>query len=525
MKIRLLSFLGRQPFVQGDLSMKRIVMCREMKQLDEQTIKGMGVPSCVLMERAALKTCEMLEKELSGRKKEEKILCICGGGNNGGDGIAIARILKLHGFDASFCMVGNPAHCTEENLRQQKIAASYRVCRDDSLNFASYTMLVDALFGVGLTRDVSGVYADVIEKINCSDAFKAAVDIPSGINGDTGQIMGIAVKADLTVTFAYAKAGLILYPGRIFAGKTITADVGIYGRTDDVWKQVSLDKKDVQALPMRDPAGNKGTFGKVLAVTGSAGMGGAAYLSAAAALAAGAGMVRILTAEENRIPLQTLLPEAIFTVDEKENFKDAYAWSDVLVIGSGLGKSPAAKEKAAWFLRQAAADRKPLVLDADGLNLLAENPDWMAYLGEHVILTPHMGEMSRLTGKSIGELAANRVAAASLYASETNSVCVMKDACTVTAAPDGRIYLNQSGNAGMATAGSGDVLGGVLAGTLCRYQHASKDVSLGYQAALAVYLHGLAGDAAAEKNGVPGMKASDMLKTIPFVPLSIGIEK
>ena len=491
--------------------MKRIVTCKEMKALDGNTIEKMGVPSCVLMERAALKVVEEMESRLNDSKQQECILCVCGSGNNGGDGVAIARILKLHGYQTRLYLVGNPDHRTEEMQRQLAIAANYQVPVVNNLETEEYTTIVDAIFGVGLSRPVEGRYRDVIAALNQLDAWKVAVDIPSGVNGDTGAELGIAFRADLTVTFAFRKAGLCLYPGKKFAGRVVVADVGIYGDSEVHAHLWQTERADIYCLPDKIPDGNKGTFGKVLVVAGSPGMCGAVYLSAASAFAVGAGMVKIVTSEENRIPLQTMLPEAM--LDCCDAYEKDFAWCDVVVIGPGLGISEKSADKVQWFLKAAAQVRKPLVLDADGLNLLSQHLEWRIWLGAHVVLTPHMGEMSRLTGKTVSELQTDRIAAAHELAAETGAVCVLKDACTVTAVPDGTAWISLEGNPGMATAGSGDVLSGILAGVQAMFLHeASALADTGKHAALGVVLHGMAGNIAAKEAGMAGMKARDIVQ-------------
>ena len=491
--------------------MKQIVTCKEMKILDGNTIEKTGVPSCVLMERAALKVTEEIEARLNDRKHKEHILCVCGSGNNGGDGVAIARILKLHGYQTSLYLVGNPDHRTEEMQRQLNIAANYQVPVVNNLETEEYTTIVDAIFGVGLSRPVEGKYKDVIAALNQIDAWKVAVDIPSGVNGDTGAELGIAFRADLTVTFAFRKAGLCLYPGRKFSGKVVVADVGIYGSNEVRAHLWQTERSDIACLPDKIPDGNKGTFGKILIVAGSSGMCGAAYLSASGAFATGAGMVKIVTPEENRIPLQTMLPEAM--LDCCDEYEKDFAWCDVVVIGPGLGTAEKSADKVQWFLEASMKAGKPIVLDADGLNLLSQHPEWKEWLGVHVTLTPHMGEMSRLTGKTVKELQADRITAACELAAETGATCVLKDACTVTAAPDGTAWISLEGNPGMATAGSGDVLSGILAGVQAMFiQKKKAPEDTGRRAALGVLLHGMAGDLAAEEVGMAGMKAGDIVR-------------
>ena len=238
---------------------------------------------------------------------------------------------------------------------------------------------------------------------------------------------------------------------------------------------------------------------------------GAAYLSASGAFAVGIGMVKIVTAEENRIPLQTMLPEAM--LDCGDDFAKDLDWCDIVVIGPGIGTTYQAAEKVQWFLEAASGAAKPVILDADGLNLLAQHPEWKQYLTSRVVMTPHMGEMGRLAGKKVSELQKDRIAAARELAAETGAVCVLKDACTVTAAPDGNTWISLAGNPGMATAGSGDVLTGILAGVLAMFLNKRTELpDTGRQAALGVLLHGMAGDLAAKEKGTAGMKAGDIVR-------------
>ena len=497
--------------------MREIVTAAEMKALDRNTIENAGIPSLVLMERAALRTVEEIIRRLKDRNKE-KILVVCGTGNNGGDGLAIARLLHLQGIETRYYIAGNEQKMTQETAQQFRTAQYYQVPRVHNLNLNEYTTIVDAIFGVGLSRPVEGKYGELIRELNQASACKVAVDIPSGIDADTGFEKGIAFRADFTVTFAFRKRGLCFYPGRMYGGEIVVADIGIYAVPDRQIQMHHLTQEDLAVLPERIPYGNKGTFGKILLVAGSEGMCGAAYLSASAALRCSAGMVKIQTVEANRIPLQTLLPEAMITCDFDESKNQTMLdWCDVLVIGPGLGCGAQSRERAQWFLSRAAACGKAVVLDADGLNLLAVHEDWKRFIGDNVILTPHIGEMSRLCGKGIGDIQACLVQTAVDYARDTKAVCVLKDACTVVAAESGKIYLNLSGNAGMATAGSGDVLSGIVAGVLCMYLAQEKKPPVDLIAALGVYIHGLAGDLAARTLGQRGMTAGDIIRFLPEI--------
>ena len=495
--------------------MKKIVGCSQMKSIDAMTIHEMGVPSCVLMERAALAVVE----EIESRHKKGKILVVCGSGNNGGDGIAIARILKLHGFHADVYLAGKTEKMTQETVLQYKIAQNYHVSFVNNIQWNEYTTIVDSIFGVGLARNIEGSYRDLIMKMNDAEGLKVAVDIPSGIHGDTGAVLGAAFQADVTVTFAYTKYGLCLYPGRMYAGQVKVADIGIYMQNEAQMTSAAsyLECCDLNDLPERVPYGNKGTFGKVLVVGGSNGMCGAAYLSASAVLAGGAGMVKIFTAEENRILLQASLPEAMIscTFTEEECMK-SLKWCDVLIIGPGIGVSDDAASHVEWFLKHSKKADKTVVLDADGLNLLAVNPEWAGNLPEKLIITPHLGEVSRLTGLAISDIKKNPIEMAYNLAKRLHCVCVMKDACTVVADAKGNIHLNMFGNAGMATAGSGDVLSGIIASICCMYLN-KRDVELEYQAAMGVMLHGLGGDKAAELKNMYSMTARDIVHGVELV--------
>lgn len=498
--------------------MKQLVTCRSMKELDQRTITEKGIPSCVLMERAALAVVQELKRGFYNPPEEEHVLVVCGSGNNGGDGIAVARILHLSGIRSDIYLAGSPEKMTEETALQYKIAMNYQVPVVNNPDWSEYTTIVDAIFGVGLTRVVEGRFREIIRMMNEAEGWKVAVDIPSGVDGDNGRELGIAFRADLTVTFAYRKLGLCFYPGRMYAGRTATADIGIYG-AEETGLIRHLEPEDLKLLPERVAYGNKGTFGKVLVVAGAEGMCGAAYLCASAALAAGAGMAKIQTAEANRIPLQTLLPEAMVTCDftEEENQKNLN-WCDVLVIGPGLGVSDKSRDRAFWFLKHASEVQKPVILDADGLNLLAMHPQWNSYLSERVTVTPHLGEMGRLLGKSIGRIQRRIAETAVEYAAASGAVCVLKDACTATADRLGNTYVNLAGNPGMATAGSGDVLSGVLAAVQCMFLGSLQPVpDYGRYAALGVYLHALSGDLAAEKIGTRGMTARDIIRMLPEV--------
>lgn len=486
--------------------MRSVLNSAQMKELDRYTIQEMRVPSEVLMERAALAVVDCLEKN---RKALGRTLVVCGLGNNAGDGAAIARLLHLKGYRAEIYCPGNPDKFSSDLNRQLAIARNYRVPLVNNPQWSEYTTIVDAVFGVGLNRDVTGEYAALIGKMNQAKAWKVAVDIPSGICADSGEVLGCAFQADETVTFGFLKKGLCLYPGADCAGKVHVSDIGIYEKGIEMpWEYVqAFEEKDLSLLPKRNPAGNKGTFGKVLIVAGSGQIAGAAYLCASACLHSGAGMVKIHTEQKNRQILQTLLPEALLSTYEEghadfEKLKEDLEWCDVIAAGPGLGQGTTARGHLEFLLENS---RKPLVLDADGLNLFAKNPQWKELLPSVCVFTPHLMEMSRLTGRSLDVIRQDLFHEAQEYAGNTKITCVLKDARTVIASPEGRCWLNLSGNEGMATAGSGDVLTGILAAFLTE----ATDPSLA--AALAVYVHGKAGDVACREKGSRWMTAGDII--------------
>lgn len=484
-----------------------LVTAEEMKEYDNNTIERIGIPGMVLMERAALAAMEYILE----RWERGSALILAGVGNNGGDGLALARLLSESGWQVEVWCVGNPERATGQWNAQRYILDSYPVDFSSNPKRNEYTIMVDALFGVGLSREITGEYAQAVEVFRGLAGFKLALDVPSGIDSDTGRIWGIAVKADATVTFGFMKRGLGLYPGCEWAGKIIPADVGItetsfFGREPETF---AFAEEPGKLLPDRAGDGNKGTFGKILLVAGSVNMAGAAVLAGKAAYRAGAGMVKVITPEENRVILQTAVPEALYGTQWE--LTEGLAWADVIVIGPGIGKSQSAVNNLRQVLKYG---EKPLVIDADGLNLLAENRELQQLLevqeekGRKVVLTPHMGELSRLTGVPIQELKQSLKEYGTELAKRFHVIVAAKDARTFVCRESGSAYLNLCGNSGMATAGSGDVLAGITGALLAQMEDAFT------AAALAVYIHGKAGDAAVARKGLRGCMAGDIVEAL-----------
>ena len=381
----------------------------------------------------------------------------------------------------------------------------------DSL-FRHATLLIDALFGIGLGRAVTGAFAEAIDRMNRSAAPVIAVDMPSGVHTDTGEICGTAVRADATITFTCAKPGLYLYPGARCAGHIEVRPVGIAmpDAADPQQELLQLTEEDLSGLKERDESGNKGTFGKLLVIAGSEQISGAAWLCACAALRSGAGMVRIYTEEANRQILGTLLPEALMTTYScrhwsPDSLLKALAWADGAVIGPGLGTDETAERILQTFLEN---NKGPAVLDADALNILAQMAA-VPTVDFPAVITPHLGEMSRLTGIAIEDIKSHLVCVAANAAAESGVSVLLKDARSITALPDGRCWINTTGSSALATAGSGDVLAGITGALMLR-----RDSLPAPAAAAAACIHGLCGERAAQKKSRGSVIASDLIAEI-----------
>lgn len=493
--------------------MEWLVNTREMKACDQNTIVEFGIPSAVLMERAALGVCDWLfSYESSHPGLFKRVLVLCGCGNNGGDGMAVARMLFVRGYSVEILLFGQSSKLSEDAKKQYAICKNYNIPFVDKMSGDDYTLIVDAIFGIGLTRNVEGEHAQAIIQANACSAYRLAIDMPSGISTDNGSVKGVAFQADTTITFAYRKLGQLLYPGANYVGQLILVDIGIsehswMGKKPTVERIESMDVKDI-CVRRRD--GHKGDFGKVLVVAGSAGMAGASIFSATAAYRSGCGLVRIYTTEENRQIVQQSIPEAMVTSYSGKRYHqgeliEAIQWADVIVAGPGLGIDENAQAILKTVLKNAAV---PVVLDADALNIIAMDTNILLKPHTELVLTPHVGEMARLSGVSVSYIKENLITSAQEFANQYQVTVVLKDARTVIAAPYSKTYLNTNGNDGMATGGSGDVLSGIIGGLI------GQGVTPEIAAAMGVYLHGEAGDRACKKRGRHGMIASDLLSEL-----------
>lgn len=497
--------------------MKYVVDSDRMKKIDKYTMEVIKIPSIVLMERAAM---ELVHKIKQTIKRDDRILVVCGPGNNGADGVAAGRILFLQGYQVAILLLFEREKCSEEMKLQLTIAENIGLRIDNRDNTYEYNIIIDALFGVGLSKPIEGKTAHIIKKINEGKHKVFSVDIPSGISADTGMVMNTAIKADYTITFGYLKQGLLLYPGAEYAGEITVADIGFPNESLESIRPDTFcyTLEDLCLLPARKRDGHKGTFGKVLIMAGSEGMSGAAYLSAKACLRAGAGMVKLLSSHKNREIIQTLIPEALFSsYDTDKDIIPDINWADIIIAGPGLGVSENTKNLLNTLL-----DLRPkarLLLDADAINVLAGKLDFEAkgikeridimadILPADTILTPHPMELSRLLNTDIDAISNNIFDIAYQCSYNNKLVFVMKNARTIVAKQDSK-YINTSGNSGMATAGSGDVLTGIIAGLMVQGMKAFEASCLG------VYIHGLAGDTVRDRKGEYSLMAGDLVDAI-----------
>lgn len=505
--------------------MKYLVTKTEMQQYDRNTMDVFGMPSLVLIERAALAAAEELRRD--GLRADDRILIVCGTGNNGADGLVLARLLHADGCAVQLLLIGDRKKATAENRTESEIASAYGVpavtygqADADGVLGRTYDVIVDAIFGVGLSRRIEGAYHELITALNGMQAKKVALDIPSGIDADDGQVLGAAFAADLTVTFSYEKLGMRLFAGQEYCGRIVCRSVGIDDRSflnengqGHAPQTAAYTRADLSLIPDRRMHTNKGSYGKVLIVAGSVGMAGAALFSARAAYVSGCGLVRVVTPEENRTVIQTALPEAVLTTyhakkPETDSIIEALQWADVIVCGPGLGTMDTARRLVRLVLQNAAV---PLILDADALNVIAEETEVLRKPHTDLIVTPHLGEMARLIQSPVSYIQAHLTECAREFARTYNVICVLKDARTVTAIPYGMTYLNLSGNNGMATGGSGDVLTGVIAALI------AQGLSPDQAAPLGVYVHGAAGDAAAARYGHYSLTASALSEALHTV--------
>lgn len=497
-----------QPLTSGDkqvtpiLGTEKLYTAEQTRALDHCAIHDHRVPGIVLMSRAASATFRAL---LETWPDPELIQVLCGTGNNGGDGFLVADLAHKRGIPVTVLQIGDPDKIAGDALlaRQQAVANGVRIQAFDEGSVLGVGVVVDAMLGTGLGGEVRGAYRDAIENINASGAEVLAVDIPSGLCSDTGRVLGLAVRADLTVTFIGLKRGLFTMQAADHTGQIHFSDLEV---PPEIYAQVASNCSRLELEPLlerlapRPATAHKGYYGTVLVAGGDYGMAGAAAMAAEAALRCGAGLVRVATRPEHVAALVARTPEAMpMGVSSGEEFTPLLESADVLVVGPGLGQSPWSEQ----LLQLAAASGKPMVLDADGLNLLATGRIVTESFRDNWVLTPHPGEAARLLATDTAAVQVDRFAAVQTIQLRYGGVAVLKGNGSLIAG-EGQLLLSDYGNPGMASGGMGDVLSGVIGSLLAQHLPALEATALG------VCLHGAAADLAAQQ-GQRGLAASDLI--------------
>ena len=483
----------------------KIFTTSQIRKLDEYTIEHEPIASIGLMERAADRLLQQFKKDWSMNRD---VLILAGPGNNGGDGLAQGRMLLQIGYEVQVVLLHSgkiSADCKINKERLQEYFPDFfteQTARFDPPEMTKETVIVDALFGSGLSKTVDGIFKKAIEWINTCPNRVVSVDIPSGLRGEAcASDKDCIVEADFTYSLQFPKLSFLFPENEKYVGKWKVIDIQLHPKaiaeTDS--NIFYLEKKDIQnKLISRNRFSHKGTFGHALIWAGKKGMAGAAILASKAALRSGAGLVSVHSVDENRVILQTAVPEAIFANELTE--LDHY---NSFAFGPGLGTDEATTEMLFELLKTL---QKPCVLDADALNIISQHQNFFDFIPENSILTPHPKEFERLFGSSADSL--ERMKKASKKAQELGIIIVLKGANTLIATPDGKMYFNSTGNPGMAVGGSGDVLTGIIAGLLAQ-NYSSEDSAL-----LGVFLHGLSGDLALSEQSQESLMPQDMIENL-----------
>ena len=507
----------------------KVVTAHTMQELDRRAILEYGIPGRELMESAGRGCAEHILAAYGGRRGNHAVI-LAGKGNNGGDGYVIARHLLEKGWRVLVIVLARREEITGDALTNLVLLPDESVSfcptegeltekHSDDLQQAA--VVVDALLGTGLKNDLQGIYLEAVVRINAAPGKVVAVDIPSGVHGTTGRILGQAVKADLTVSFGFAKLGHLLYPGAEQTGRLVVIDIGIppqlmAAATDYDY----LNEKAVAPLlHPRDRQAHKGNFGHCLIIAGSTGKSGAAALAANSAVCSGAGLVTLATPETIHPVLEIKTTEAMTVPlpDAGSGYLTSYGLpliekllvgKTALALGPGIDRRP---DTVSLVQRLVETVTLPMVIDADGLNALADDITILQHKkSANIILTPHPGEMARLLGTALPDMAVIRISVAQDFARSYGVYVVLKGARTIIASPDGQAAINGSGNPGMASGGMGDVLTGVITALVCQGYSPWQACQLG------VFVHGLAGDIVATEKGEIGIRASDLIAVLPL---------
>ncbi len=507
-----------------------LVSAEQMRLIDKITIEEFGIPGRVLMENAGREAVRIFIKTFK-KGVNKKIAIAAGAGNNGGDGFVIARCLLFYGWDVTLFLFSNPKKIKGAAKNNFKLLESLDISiivADTPKKFNNYKKImgtadiwIDAILGTGLKYQVKEHIENVIEYINSLKKPIFAIDMPSGLNSDTGLPNGTSIRADFTVAFGLAKTGQKLYPGAKYTGKLKVADIGI---PPHVIKKAAVKTRLITAdyikseFLQKEPDAHKGDCGHLFVIAGSEGKTGAAILTAKAAVRSGAGLVTMAVPESVNRTIESCVTEAmtcplpetskkIIKIEAFNIIKKLLKGKNCIAAGPGLGTENNVKKLIYGLIE---ASEIPMVIDADALNAISENPEILKKAKAPLILTPHPKEMARLIKKDVRYVCEEKMDAAKKFAEKYNAILILKGAGTIIAMPDGSVFINSSGNQGMASGGTGDVLTGIIAGF----------VSQGYTPAISaiagVYMHGAAGDAVARKKGFAGLIASDIIEALPY---------
>ena len=503
----------------------RVLTAAQMREADQATIDEIGIPEIVLMENAGRQVVSAMETTFTAAL-EGRVAVLSGTGNNGGDGFVVARTLLQRGVDVAVFVVGSIASITGAARLNLEILGRLGVDVvevDDEqtweLHFSEISkcrLIVDALFGTGLSRPLAGMLETVVADVNTAGIPIVSIDLPSGLHADTPHVPGACIDASMTVTLAAPKLPLVLPPGEMHAGEVVVADIGIPAevitRVDGPVVELLTQEEARSLVDPGTPDAHKGDFGRVLVVAGSRGMTGAAHLAGMAALRSGAGLVTIAVPASVQAIVASMAPEYLTLAlpesasgeitDEGLDLVLA-ARADVIACGPGLGRGPGVAAFVRGLIERSST---PLILDADALSVLGDDSECLTGRDDRpIVITPHPGEMAGLAGIGVDDVQVNRIQVALDYAEAHQLHVVLKGYRTVVATPEGRIAINPTGNAGMATAGTGDVLTGVIAAWVAQLLDAERACRLG------VFLHGAAGDLAEAEGGQSALVASDLL--------------
>lgn len=498
----------------------------QMQMIDQKSVENIGIQSIVLMENAGK---VVVDEILKTDTRFDRVIILAGPGNNGGDGFVVARHLHNIKMPVRVFIIGKSSHIEGDALTNLNILKKLSIQIDEVFDGGGFVkleksirqgaLIVDGIFGTGLTKPVHGIFGEVIDLVNEMADYTISIDIPSGIDSDTGKVMGTAIEADKTVSLVIPKIGNVMYPGSDYNGELLIRGIGVPDIIIDDTKikyNIITDEVIQRLIPHRKSNTNKGDYGKGNIIAGSTGLTGAAILACKAALRSGMGLLKLYIPESLNIIITTAVPETV-TVPLLEvrkgviginNFNKVIEdsnKSDVLAIGPGCGLNAEVGELLKRIIFEV---HKPLVIDADGLNALAKNVQWLENKKSDIIITPHPGEMSRLCGQTIEEINDHPIETALSFSREWGVITVLKGSRTVVATPSGEVYVNINGNPGMATAGSGDVLTGVITSFIAQGFKPIDAVIFG------VYIHGMAGDIMAESRGEHGLLAGDIVDGI-----------